>query len=147
MVVIAIISILVAIASPSYKDYVTRAKLTKGLVIMESLKQIATEYYSINGTFPTLADLNKVSTDFATENIDWGDMAPDGWAGGDAVSPYVEIEYSSDTVPGQTASRLAYVATINGNSLQWNCYTYQTDNVDSSISTKYLPSGCEVQPL
>jgi type IV pilus assembly protein PilA len=146
MVVIAIVGILAAIASPSYKDYVTRTKLTSGLVIMESLKRISTEYYSINGVFPSLVDLNKVNTDFATDDINWGDMGPSGWAGGNAISPFVEIQYSSDSVPGQTAPRLAYVATVNGSSVNWSCYTYQISEVDSSISPKFLPSGCEVHP-
>jgi type IV pilus assembly protein PilA len=146
MVVIAIISILAAVAVPSYKDYVTRSRLTSGMVILDTLKTLATEYYSINGSFPTLDDLNKTSTGFATESVSWGDMGPDGWTGGDAVSAYVEVQYNSDTVPGQTAPRLAFVATVNGNSVHWDCYTYSAANVDSSISTKFLPPTCEQHP-
>lgn len=144
MVVIAIIAILAAIASPAYKDYVTRARLTAGLSILNNLKQISMEYYNLHGSFPSLADLNKVNTDFATDVLNWGDMGPNGWAGGDNTSPYVEVQYASDTVPGQTAPRLAYVATIVGSSVTWKCYTYDVTNVDSSISSKFLPGECEV---
>lgn len=146
MVVIAIISILSVIALPSYKEYLTRSKLTAGLSILERLKSEATEYYSINGSFPTLSDIRKVNTDYATDSVNWGDMGPDGWTGGDAGAPYVEIQYASDTVPGQTAPRLAYIATVSGSSVRWECFTYNVSDVDSSISTKFLPPNCEQHP-
>lgn len=146
MVVVAIISILAAVAVPSYKDYVVRTKLTNGLIILDNLKSIATEYYSINGVIPTLADLNKVGTNFSTNSVSWGDVAPDGWAGGDPDAGYVEVQFSSDVVPNQTAPRLALVATIEGNSLKWDCYTYSVSEIDSSISTKFLPANCSAYP-
>jgi type IV pilus assembly protein PilA len=146
MVVVAIVGILAAVASPAYKDYITRTKLTGGLIILEDLKRLSTEYYSINGVFPALAELNKVNTDFATDTLNWGDMGPSGWTGGDNASPYVEVQFASDTVPGQTAPRLAYVATVNGSSVNWECYTYNVGNIDSSISAKFLPQNCTVHP-
>lgn len=146
MVVVAIISILAAVAVPSYKDYITRTKLTSGLMILDSLKTMATEYYSINGVFPTLSDLNKVNTDFSTNSVSWGDMGSSGWSGGDPSDAYVEVQFSSDVVPGQTAPRLALVASVSGSSVKWDCYTYAVSEVDSSISTKFLPSNCSAYP-
>lgn len=145
LIVIAIVAILSALASPYYADYIVRSKLANGLVILENLKEQATEYYSINGAFPTLANLNKVNTDYATNLIDFADMGPNGWTGGDNTSPFVEIQYNSDVVPGQTAPRLAFIGTLNSsNSVEWACYTYAVTNVDNSIDTKFLPQNCAV---
>ncbi len=146
MVVIAIIAILAAVATPYYGDYIVRTKLNSGLIILEHLKKKAAEYYSIHGTFPSLTDVGAVTTDFATDIVDIGDMGASGWTGGDAVNPFVEIEYASDVVPGQTAPRLAFIASVNGSSVTWTCYTYQTSAADNSISTTFLPQNCSVHP-
>lgn len=149
MVVIAVIAILAAVATPYYGDYIVRTKLNSGLIILEHLKKKSAEYYSIHGTFPSLADIGAVNTDFATDIVDFGEMGPSGWGGGDSASPYVQIEYTSDVVPQQSAPRLAFIASVNGSSVTWACYTYQTshlDAADSSISTTFLPQNCTPHP-
>ena len=148
IVVISMVAILVAVASPSYKDYRTRVKVLGGMVALDQLKKLSMEYYGITGNFPTLTNLRKVNTDFATDTLNWGDMGPSGWPGGDSKSPYVEVQFSTDTVPGQTAPRLALLATVIGSSVTWACYTYDTSdaNVDYSLSPKFLPSECVVHP-
>lgn len=150
MVVIAIVAILSVIALPSYRDYTTKAKMTAGLVILDRMKGMAAEYYSVNGSFPSLANLNKVSTDFATNTLASGNMNSTGWtgaaSGSDTTSPFVEITYNSDTIPNVAAPKLAYIATVNGSSVTWACYTYQASATTNSINTKFLPQGCTVHP-
>lgn len=43
MIVVAIIGILAAVALPAYQDYTTRAKITEGLVLAQSLKTAVAE--------------------------------------------------------------------------------------------------------
>lgn len=52
MVVIAIVGLLAAVATPSYTDYVNRAQLSKIYSTMDYIKKQAIIYNSINGTWP-----------------------------------------------------------------------------------------------
>lgn len=54
MVVIAIISILSAIAVPSYKNYIIQTKIASGIPILENAMTLAIQSYETNpnGTFP-----------------------------------------------------------------------------------------------
>ena len=47
MIVVAIIGILVAVALPAYQDYTTRAKVTEGLSLANTLKTMVSEYYNL----------------------------------------------------------------------------------------------------
>ena len=55
MIVVAIIGILAAIAIPAYQNYTIRAQVTEGLSLAGGWKAAIGEYYSNNGTWPTLA--------------------------------------------------------------------------------------------
>jgi type IV pilus assembly protein PilA len=142
MVVVAIVGVLSAVVTPYYRDYVVKSKLTNGLVVLETMKRTATEFYSINGYFPTLVDLELNSNGYAVEDVSWGDMGPDNWDGGNFTGPYVEVQFNSDVIDGQTAPRLAFVGTMNGSNIDWTCVTYEISQVDNSINTKYLPQNC-----
>ncbi len=52
MIVIAIISILAAIAIPAYQDYTIRAKVAEGLVLIAPVKVAIDEQFLANGTIP-----------------------------------------------------------------------------------------------
>jgi type IV pilus assembly protein PilA len=58
MIVVAIIGILAAIASPAYQNYTIRAQVTEGLTLADGWKTNIAEYYANNGTWPALANLN-----------------------------------------------------------------------------------------
>jgi len=144
LITVAIIGVLMAFVLPYYQDYVIRSKLAAGKVILEDLTQQSTQYHNVNGVFPTLTDLKKLNTDFATDAISWGNMGSKGWTGGDSTVPYVEIQFNTDTIPGQVAPRLAFIATVSGKNVTWACYTYSVSNVNSSINEKFLPPNCTV---
>ncbi len=55
MIVVAIIGILAAIAIPAYQNYTIRAQVTEGLNLADGWKTAVAEYYSNNGTWPTVA--------------------------------------------------------------------------------------------
>ena len=52
MAVVAIVSILAVIALPAYLDYVTRAKVSEGLVFVSEAKTTLAEYHHADNTFP-----------------------------------------------------------------------------------------------
>ena len=49
MIVVAIIAILAAIALPAYQDYTIRSKVTEGLSLASSAKQLVSEAFESNG--------------------------------------------------------------------------------------------------
>ena len=49
MIVVAIIAILAAIALPAYQDYTIRSKVTEGLSLASSPKQMVSEAFESNG--------------------------------------------------------------------------------------------------
>ncbi|HEY9146430.1 MAG TPA: pilin [Thiobacillus sp.] len=53
MIVVAIIGILAAVAIPQYQDYTTRAKLSKALAAVESVKTAIAVSIQENGVAPT----------------------------------------------------------------------------------------------
>jgi len=145
LVTVAAIAILVAIASPYYEDYKVRTKVAEGFKVLNKLKEQSQNYHTKFGTFPTLSNLGESNTAYSSEVVSWGDMGSRGWTGGDSNVPFVEVQYTSDTVPGQTAPRLAYVVTkVEGNIVFWTCFTYETSSVESSINPKFLPPACRI---
>lgn len=59
LLVIAIIGILTAVALPSYRSFLVRAKMEDALLVLESVRPRIEEYYDIEGTLPQNdADIN-----------------------------------------------------------------------------------------
>ena len=52
LVVMAIISILAAIAIPAYQDYTIRSQVTEGLNLASAAKAAVSETFGSNGTWP-----------------------------------------------------------------------------------------------
>lgn len=52
MIVVAIVGVLVALAIPAYGNYVVRAKVSEGLVLLSGQKPAIAMFYSDNGSLP-----------------------------------------------------------------------------------------------
>ena len=63
MIVVAIIGILAAIAIPAYQDYLGRSQAAEAPALLSGLKAPIAEYFSINGSVPTIAQLTGAVTD------------------------------------------------------------------------------------
>jgi type IV pilus assembly protein PilA len=57
MLVVAITGILGTLAAPSYQAYVQRSQVSEGFNLADGWKLRIVEYYSINGSWPSQADL------------------------------------------------------------------------------------------
>jgi type IV pilus assembly protein PilA len=56
MIVVTIIGILAAIAIPAYQNYTIRAEASEGLTLADTWKTAVSEYYTLNGNFPTTSN-------------------------------------------------------------------------------------------
>ncbi|MBL38376.1 MAG: pilin [Xanthomonadales bacterium] len=123
MIVIAILSILMAIAVPAYQDYTIRTKVSEGLHIAASAKMAVTETFHSDGTIP--------------------DQAATGWVF--SGTDYVD----SITIDGTGTIRIVTQATgatddpvldlrptlVSGEPAIWNCERVSGLN-------KHLPADC-----
>ncbi len=100
MIVVAIIGILAAVAIPQYQDYITKAKLAKVNVAVESVKTAVAMYAQENNGFPTSASA-------------WTSLGLSG-------APAATTEVSGITV---TATSGAIVATIQNVGAPYNTTT------------------------
>ena len=133
MIAVAVISILAAIAVPTYRDYTIRAKISEALNVAASAKISITEYYISEGKLPANLDeagLENVATDYIKSFDYTGDenrgrmtMTLADGIGGDAAGKKIIVE----TVPIH-----------DGALLKWNCAPAKENGVDK----KYLPANC-----
>lgn len=125
MIVVAIIGILAAVALPAYQDYTARAQASEALVISQSARVGVSEYYQVNGSYPTAATTPAIA-----------DLATTG-------------KYSSVAV---TASTGVITVTMNntvGASLQGKTFTFTPNTTNgfsfdctSNADSAHMPKGC-----
>lgn len=132
MIVVLIIGILASVSIPVYSDYITRSRISEGLVILDKLKQMSAEYYSSNGSFPTLANLNVASSNYVTNNISGVSISPAG--------SETQITVTFNAAVGAGAGASLYVLSSSANAstsgiITWTCHS-------TTIIQKFLPSSC-----
>jgi len=147
MIVIAIVSVLSALALPVYQNYVVRAKLAEPLAMLDEAKEHVAEYVAANRRYPGSA--RYFAVDFSTRNSDivyalaWAPKPP-----ANGQSFYLAAEIYASVVEGGApdASDLLHFqlsgSTNADGSMSWECLPgYGTDR-DTAVPVKYLPATC-----
>lgn len=127
MIVIAIIAILAAIAIPAYQNYVIRAQIAEGMVLMDGAKVAVWDYYANDGVLPA-------------DNSAAGLNAPTSIIGTYVTSltltnGVVDITYGNKVNQSINGANLIFTPTANKSSIVWVC-------TSPDIPAKYLPTGC-----
>lgn len=117
MIVVTIIGILAAIAIPAYQNYTIRAQASEGLMLADTWKTAVSEYYTLNGNFPTTSN--------ATGGTNAIAMA------GSVTSKYVA---SISVSTGNVIWVCGKAATPSGVTL--------SGTGNTSLSPQYLPAAC-----
>lgn len=124
MIVVAIIGILAAIAIPSYRDYILKAKATEVLNATAQPKAAISEFYQVKETFPTQAELGINFTSLAAadyvSNVSW-----------DNTTGKITVVGASD-VAALTIELTA--TTDSGGAITWVC--------DATAGTTLAPASC-----
>lgn len=136
MIVVAIISILAAIAIPAYQDYGIRTKVSEGMNISGSAKVAVSETFSSSGSFPSV------------DNLSYGLPAAGSITGtyvtsiqAAAGSGIISITYANNiggnpTANGKTIQLMP--DTSNPGAMKWTC----GGTAATTMPVKYLPSNC-----
>lgn len=127
MIVVAIISILAAIAIPAYQDYVIRSQVAEGLSLASGSKSAVSEYYQNRGAFPT----NNAVAGLAAPTSIVGNFVTQTTVGAGGV---VTVRYGNQAHPRISSSTVDLAPTDRGGSTEWGC--------TSAINDRYLPSQC-----
>jgi type IV pilus assembly protein PilA len=113
----------------SYRDYLTRSKVSSGVVLAASAKSAVAEYYANNGVMPEdnsdagLAPANNIANDYVV-SVSIGTVPTTGT---------ITITYSMPELdPGD--SILLSPETTAG-AIQWTCFS-------NNMATTMLPSSC-----
>jgi len=131
MVTMAIIGILASMAIVSYKDYMTRTKISGGLVLTSTAKLAVSEYYSDKGgRFPVTNDAAGLPmptsiTDKYVTSVSIGLVPSSG-------TITVTFDQIGDLPAGNT---LVLVPTPTGASMKWECSS-------TTLSNTLKPSAC-----
>lgn len=168
MIVVAIISILAAVALPAYQDYAVRAKVTEGLIIASGLKNLVGEN-SAGGTADAAGGLFKgMPTDTAGTTF----CNASGICSLNGSSVLAPVSKNVVTITGETATGVILVTyssvasggvalfvpssgtialsagSIPTGAIKWTCYAQGKAAVNGAFVTsatllgKYAPAEC-----
>lgn len=130
MIVIAIIGILAAIAIPAYKDYTIRAKVSEGFNLAEAAKAAVAETYTSTSAWPS--DNTAAGMDTST-NIK-GKYVASVAVSSTTDNGIITVTFGSEDSELENKT-LIFMATNNGGSISWSCYS-------ANIGANYRPSSC-----
>lgn len=128
MMVIAIISLLVALGIPAYQDYVVRAKVTEALTLSTGAKMNMLEFYQSMGHWPE-------------DNQEAGLPEPEEFTGSyissiKAQQHTLSITFNEKIGPMLATKNILFSAIPSPSGhVTWQCNAPDIDN-------KYLPSSC-----
>ena len=146
MIVVAIIGILVAVGIPQYQNYVARAQVAEGLSLASNIKTAMSEYFSINGKFPS-GNPAAIGTALGI------DTYPAAFAGSYVSRITLKDKGKFEILFSNAASKLIATESFymipedEGGSISWRCACRHKSGLDCeegarSMLEKYLPSSC-----
>jgi type IV pilus assembly protein PilA len=134
LIAIAIIGVLAAIALPTYRSFIIRAKMEDALLVLESVRPRIEEYWDINGKLPQ----NDVDINLSYP-IPYDKVVRQVAIAGGGVTPTVRLyvmlnEGVADVSPADGAFGLDATAHPGGG-LTWVC-------TNIMMNPSYLPASC-----
>ena len=133
MAVVAIVSILAVIALPAYLDYITRSKVSEGLVFVSEAKTTIAEYYHTNREFP--ADNQSAGLSLASSYNRYDYLRSLSVGPGDGI---ITVTFK---LPGSKADDkdLQLIPDTSGIEVVWECKAPDTPR---GIGGNFVPPNC-----
>lgn len=151
MVSVAIIGILVLIATLLYQDYTKRTYIAEGLALTGPLKAQAMEYFSVHGK-----TLSNSAERLCLEEIANGGGFPSGWGGNNILCPNSPAgtykRYQGQGTYGITTNPTFYYNPVDkdGNLLDWDynqsdvIVVFYNQKVDSTFTPPWTVFGSRI---
>lgn len=143
MIVVAIIGILASVAIPEYRDYITRAEVTKSIGAARQAQLAVTEFTSVIGALPSnaaeralLVDYGLAGRPLATDNAvtrGEGIFAINVDDNGNIIVTY------DDIANGGNAQIVGGTLILNPNISATGEITWSVDTVNSTIAADFFP--------
>jgi len=147
MIVVAIIGILAAVAIPAYQNYVIRGQVTEGLSLASGWKTAISEYYALNGSFPTSSSATGGPGDIAVTGASTGK-----YVSAIAVSTggQIKVTYGLQANAKLTGLVLSISPGLSANyDVVWVCGLSATpagttgvQATATTVPASYLPTSC-----
>lgn len=134
MIVIAIVGILSSIAIISYQNYIIRAQISEGLILMDGLKQGVIEYYSNSAQCPNNIQTNEFGIAKATDIS--GNYVSKIEVMGQAPNCEIKVTFNKNKVNDIIKNKsLKLIMSKKDGSYEWRCYS-------DDINHYFLPKTC-----
>ena len=132
MIVVAIIGILAAIATPMYRAHIARTQVAEGISLAYSFKTGLAEFYHSQGRFPlTLTAISTTISGKYVRNISLS-------SAGATATVLVTMRNAAPVASSIRGGKLALLTTDAGK--HWTC---GDKNTGTTLETKYRPSACK----
>lgn len=131
MLSISMVMILAAIAIPGYQQYLIKAQVAEGFVLVNNLQQAESIYYAKNNSFTSLTELGiSIPSGQYVSNVSL-----------DSITGNITISYggsqANNAITNTSQIMLSPVVDKNAGQIDhWNCYTQGT------MKEQYAPSSC-----
>ncbi len=141
MIAIAIIAILAAVAIPSYRSYIHRAKISDLFHNFDAIRAAAVAYYTVNLTMPPNSVLfanPTIAALFQAANIGGTDHK---WI----VTELSEKDSKGVCATGTAGTRRCQIITllrIEGEDVKFYCGTWQEPEAGFRVPKRLLPADC-----
>ena len=135
MVAVAIISILVSLAVPSYNIYAVRAKVSEAFSVASPLKLLVADYYFAEAELPPDAQTAGVDTSLTTKYI-----SQVGYTNNQNNTCTLTLTFSSSMTPDVQNKNILFNCAVSNGLLTWQCSSDPSNT--PPIDNKYLPSVC-----
>ena len=146
MIVVAIIGVLAAIALPSLRTYVIRAKVTEALIEVGKVKTDLSVFYVVNGRFPINAGeraLFGMTTASNHPSIRLLSVSGVGACNANAgcTKSHIEVMLKRDVyfgIDGDQHSQFVLAGSASGGVITWTCGPRDVQ----PLKLEWLPSTC-----
>jgi type IV pilus assembly protein PilA len=134
MIVVAIISILAALALPAYQNYVARAQISEAMFLASGFKPSVVQFMSDAGACPTSGSNGfPPSSDTNGKNV--SSVSVGGTVPNCEITATMNASGVSTGVANTTLTLAVAGMSTDVGSVRWTC--------ESSAAARYLPSGCQ----
>lgn len=125
MIAVAIIGILAALAIPAYQNYITRSRVSEGILFASDAKSNVAQYYLSTGNFPNSNSEAGIPTTISSPMVASINVAGDG-------TGQVIITTS---ISGITNGSIIFSPQASSSGIEWTC-------TGGSLDGNYRPSNC-----